>query len=115
LTRNQSTTFLMMLFRAFPGYASKVEDKKAFLDIWSVYLEPYDFETVKKAGEIYVRNNKYFPTVEEFIKTIEQGTVTITITPEHEFRFENSGCTVCPYLEENQTSPCPNCVFEEDI
>lgn len=115
MTRNQSTTFLMMLFRAFPGYASKVEDKKAFLDIWSRCLEPYEFEMVKKAGEIYIRNNKYFPTAEEFLKTIEQGTASTTTAPEHELQFENSGCTVCPYLEENQTSPCPNCVFEEDI
>ncbi len=59
MDRNETQLLLMMLEQFYPN--KKFRDPKALFSAWALALEPYDFETVKRAAADYAAQNKFFP------------------------------------------------------
>lgn len=69
-TRENMKDFLSDLIEFYPGYKAKVFNQDAFVDNWMTVYGNQPEGKMREAAQIYTDKNRFFPTTDEFKKSL---------------------------------------------
>lgn len=118
MTRGEIIKLLSYISSAYPNIRPP-EDPKGTADVWEMSFGEYPADTIYKAVRFHIKYSQYWPTVADIQKYIDrrlylayETRIAIegkAIEDEKVIPFEDSGCSMCPYLSPGQTEPCQVC------
>jgi len=85
MTRTMMNRFLNNLIKCFPGYKARIFDKEAFVKNWMEKFGDQDEELMNEAAQIWVDGNRFFPTTEEFTRSLLVANSRRTVREQEEY------------------------------